>query len=165
MIKIDFSNKNIDWKCEYQGSLNPIEGCSRTRQIPFESFKSNKYFITCTPCENMDEKGIPKHSHSICTHCSWHETFNLTCFVQNLELHDEPRKMQVNPDVWENNRQYHILRRMLEHNKEYDEVKDEPDLYEKVHKIVGKKAFHKVWVEHEQGIKDMREYIHGQQDT
>ena len=156
MIKIDFENKQLEHTCS-----DNDHACGKVTPLSFEDFKNRKYSITCSPCDSKDGN----HNWTKCTHCPVSEGYNLTCFVQNLELHDEPRKMQVNPDVWENNRQYHILRRMLEHGKEYDEVKDEPDLYENVHKIVGRQAFHKVWVEHEQGIKDMREYIDGQQDT
>lgn len=129
--------------------------CSTVRTISFDDIK--KGFIFCTDCPNRYTQG--KQCDDTCLHCKGGYLFNLKCFVQNLELHDSPRDMQVNPDVWENNRQYHILRRMLEHDKEYDEVKDEPDLYEQVHKKIGRKAFHKVWVEHEQGIKDMRDML------
>lgn len=146
-IKIDFKNKQLEHTCS-----DNENACGKSQTISFEEFKNKNYSIACTPCtEDI-------HDMRYCTHCPVSESYNLTCFVQNLELHDNPRDMQINPDVWENNRQYHILRRMLEHGKEYDEVKDEPDLYEQVHQIVGRKAFHKVWVEHEQGIKDMREY-------
>ena len=121
--------------------------------------------INCEEWTCFVEDGIIKHfpkdsyDHEPCNHCDTYDNINLLCFIQNLELYDNPREMQAVPSVWEDNRNYHILRRMLEHGKEYEDVKDEPDLYEKVHKTVGKKEFRKVWREHERGIKDMKEYI------
>ena len=149
-ILIDFKQKQIEHTCNE---------CKKVQNMDFDQFKDQQQGIVCTPCENKDENGVTFHDWKTCTHCDNIEGYNLYCFVLNFELHDNPREMQVAPSVWEDNRNYHILRRMLEHNKEYEDVKDEPDLYESVHKIVGKKEFKKVWREHEREIKNMKEYL------
>lgn len=168
----DFQNKKLTWKCQHltpdiDGTITDI-GCGKEHEETFDNLKNQIYNhhlrINCEKWECFLEDGIYNHypkdyvGHEPCSHCDTYDNISLQVLVLNLELLSD-RNTQVNPDVWENNRQYHILRRMLEYGKEYEEVKDEPDLYEQVHKIVGRKAFHKIWVEHENGIKDIREYL------
>ena len=150
MIKIDFKNKQIEHTCSDNDNA-----CGKVTLLSFDDFKNKNYNVVCTPCDSPDSN----HDWKKCTHCPVSEGYNLTAFIQNLELHDNPREMQAVPEVWENNRQYHILRRILEDGLTDEDATAEVDLYEQVHQKVGRKAFHKVWVEHENGTKNMRDFL------
>ena len=77
-----------------------------------------------------------------------------------LEEGIKPKHRQANKEQWETNRQYHLLKRILVDGKTYDGIKDEPDIYEKVHTILkDNRKFSKVRKEHEQGIKDIRDHL------
>lgn len=176
MIQIDFDNQKIIYTCTDR------KGCRENRECSFDEFKKNHYAFVCEPCKEES------HDIMKCTHCSIIEMINPYVFVQNLELHpyiskeefiNNPQHWYINPDKfeemceigvtarhyqlseaeWEINKQYHLLRRILEHNMQYEDVKDEPELYEKVHMNVPHNVFKKAWREHESGIKHIKEYL------
>lgn len=72
-----------------------------------------------------------------------------------------PRHRQFNSSIWEVNRQYHILRRILEDKISYEDALKEPDMYEEMHKRVGRKQFIVIRKEHENNIRNMKEYLNG----